>query len=44
MRNEIIVQKMAGYAAKVIDYCKGYTYESFAADTKLVEALSLIHI
>ena len=38
MRNEIIVQKMAGYAAKVIDYCKGYTYESFAADTKLVEA------
>ena len=38
MRNEIIVQKMAGYAAKVIHYCKGYTYESFAADTKLVEA------
>lgn len=38
MRNEIIVQKMAGYAAKVIDYCKGYTYKSFASDTKLVEA------
>lgn len=38
MRNEIVVQKMAAYVAKVIDYCKGYTYESFAADTKLVEA------
>lgn len=38
MRNEIVVQKMAAYVAKVIDYCKGYTYESFAADTNLVEA------
>lgn len=38
MRNEIVVQKMAGYVAKVLDYCRGYTYDSFAADIKLVEA------
>ncbi len=38
MRNEIVVQKMAGYVAKVLDYCRDYTYDRFAADSKLVEA------
>ena len=29
---------MAGYVAKVLDYCRDYTYDRFAADSKLVEA------
>ena len=37
MRNEIVVQKMAGYVAKVLNYCQRCTYDSFVADTKLVE-------
>lgn len=38
MRNEIIVQKMLGYSTKLMDYCSGYTYDTFTADIKLVEA------
>lgn len=38
MRNEIILQKMYRYTEKLIRYCAGYTYDSFAEDTKLVEA------
>lgn len=38
MRNEIILQKLLGYAEKIIAYCKGYSYDSFIKDTKLVEA------
>ena len=38
MRNEIVLQKMEGYVAKVLNYCMGYTYETFSADSKLVEA------
>ena len=38
MRNEIVVQKMAGYVRKVLDYCRGYDYATFSADSKLVEA------
>lgn len=38
MRNEVVLQKMHGYAAKLMDYCSGYDYDSFVADTKLVEA------
>ena len=38
MKNEIILQKMHRYAEKLIYYCAGYTYDSFAEDTKLVEA------
>ena len=38
MRGEIVVQKMAGYVEKIIAYCEDCTYESFAADSKLVEA------
>lgn len=29
---------MLGYSKKLMDYCSGYTYETFTADTKLVEA------
>ena len=29
---------MRGYAVKLMDYCSGYTYETFIADTKTVEA------
>lgn len=38
MRNEIIIQKMLVYSEKLIAYCNGYSYETFQADTKLVEA------
>ena len=38
MRNEIILQKMLLHVVKLIDYCTGYTYDSFSADTKLAEA------
>ena len=38
MRNEIILQKLLGHAEKIIVYCKGYSYDSFIKDTKLVEA------
>lgn len=38
MRNEIILKKMLAYTVKLIDYCKGHTYDSFVADTMLVEA------
>ena len=38
MRNEVIVRKMAGYVSKVLGYCEGCTYDSFVADSKLVEA------
>ena len=38
MRNKAIVQKMYGHTAKLLDYCSGYTYETFIADMKLVEA------
>lgn len=38
MKSEIVLAKMKGYVTKLMDYCAGYTYESFIADTKLVEA------
>lgn len=38
MRNEVIIQKLHGYAVKLLDYCQGYTYDSFRSDSKLVEA------
>ena len=38
MRNEVIVRKMAGYVSKVLGYCEGCNYDSFVADSKLVEA------
>lgn len=38
MRNEVILQKLYAYSEKLLSYCRGCTYESFSADTKLVEA------
>ena len=38
MRNEIILQKMHRYTVKLMEYCEGCTYDSFATDMKLVEA------
>ena len=38
MRNEIIINKLLAYAEKIINYCEGYDYDSFVADSKLVEA------
>ena len=38
MRNEIIVQKMCRYTEKLMEYCAGYTYDTFIADMKTVEA------
>lgn len=29
---------MLGYSMKLMDYCSGYTYDTFTADIKLVEA------
>lgn len=38
MKNEIVIRKMLGYAEKIIGYCEDCDYQSFAADSKLVEA------
>lgn len=38
MRNEIIVQKLLTYTKKLMEYCDGYSYDTFQADIKLVEA------
>ncbi len=38
MRNDIIVEKLIGYANRLLQYCEGLTYEQFSADTKTVEA------
>lgn len=38
MRNSIILKKLHAYTLKLIDYCAGCSYESFSADSKLVEA------
>ena len=38
MKNEVIVKKLSAYAAKIIGYCEGVTYEQFSADSKLAEA------
>ena len=38
MRNEIIIGKMITYCEKLISYCDGYVYDTFAEDIKLVEA------
>ena len=38
MKNEIVLKKMLIYTMKIMDYCAGYNYEGFIADTKLVEA------
>ena len=38
MRNSVIIQKLYQYTLKLMDYCDGYTYDSFTADIKLVEA------
>ncbi len=38
MKNEMVLHKMCIYVEKLIAYCSGYTYESFMADIKLVEA------
>jgi len=38
MRNEVVVQKLIGYIEKIMNYCIGKDYNSFIADTKLVEA------
>ena len=38
MRNNIIVEKLISYTDKILAYCSGYDYESFCADSKLVEA------
>jgi len=38
MSNEVIVQKLIGYIEKIMNYCISKDYNSFIADTKLVEA------
>ena len=38
MRNSVIVEKLIAYTDKILAYCEGANYESFAADSKLVEA------
>lgn len=38
MKNDILVGKLNAHVQKIMNYCKGYTYEAFAADTKLIEA------
>ena len=38
MRDEISVNKLIGYAKKIVDYGSGKNYESFKEDTMVVEA------
>lgn len=38
MKSEIVIGKMVVYCDKLITYCEGYDYNTFSADTKLVEA------
>ena len=38
MKNEVIVCKLLTYTDKILAYCDGLDYDSFIADTKLVEA------
>ena len=38
MRDEIIVEKMLQYAAKVHEYCKDISYDAFRENNLLVEA------
>lgn len=38
MRNSLILRKLYTYTLKLIDYCAGYSYESFHPDSMLVEA------
>lgn len=38
MRNDVIVKKMITHSQKLMDYCAGYTYETFIADPRTVEA------
>lgn len=38
MRNEATVQKLIGYTDKITRYCAGMDYDSFCANTQLVEA------
>ena len=38
MRNSVIVEKLIAYTDKILAYCEGANYESFAADSKLVDA------
>jgi uncharacterized protein with HEPN domain len=39
MRNKMILRKMQTYTMKLLKYCEGYTYETFQADSKLVDAV-----
>ncbi len=38
MRNNVIVEKLMGYCEKLLGYCQGMTYQTFAADSRTVEA------
>lgn len=38
MRNDVIVKKMIAHSQKLMDYCAGYTYETFISDMRTVEA------
>ena len=38
MKNEIIVDKLMGYAEKIVDYCYDKDYDNFKNETMLVEA------
>ena len=38
MKNKIIIQKMYAYVCKIMDYCTGYDYSSFAKDSKPADA------
>lgn len=38
MKNEVIIGKLVAYIDKINDYCLGEEYNSFVANTQLVEA------
>lgn len=38
MRNSVIIQKFIAYIDKILNYCDGIDYETFTANSMLVEA------
>lgn len=38
MKDEIIIKKIISYIDKILDYCQGYSYDTFVENSMLVEA------
>lgn len=38
MNNDVVLRKIIAYGERILRYCEGATYESFSANSMLVEA------